>query len=182
MGRPRVCQPQVTPWIKCETCSCIWSRTWCPNAAPDYAQCAARGARDHGLKVVGLPSRFANFQTDVGSQEGMDSLSPSASPAADDWWSSGLLFIFTPLVQLLTHVRLWLIISTRASLSTALRLRVQVPAAVQQLQKAEAARHQQMPEGSLCCKTERLGRGGEGGRLGRGASGIPCAGCGCRPC
>ena len=53
---------------------------------------ADRGARDHGLKVVGLPSRFANFQAGVDGQErSADAPSPSSSPVADDWWSAGLL-------------------------------------------------------------------------------------------
>ena len=48
-----------------------------------------RGARDHGLRVVGLPSRFATFQTDGNSWESVDLPSPSASPTVSDWWGTG---------------------------------------------------------------------------------------------
>ncbi len=103
LGCPRVCQPQVIPWAIAKALA-YGRRTWCPAAAPNHTQCAARGARDHGLKVVGLPSRFANFQTDIGSQEGLDYPSPSPSPVADDWWSSGLMVFMTHLVQCLNEL------------------------------------------------------------------------------
>ena len=53
-----------------------------------------RGARDHGLKVVGLPSRFATFQTDLGSSDcTADPLSPTASLSVCDWWDAGVLLL-----------------------------------------------------------------------------------------
>ena len=104
VGRPGICQPQAShchdgpDYLQ-------WTLHWSPvlpacgdavtfrRGAPYKVEIArlCRGARDHGLKVVGLPSRFASFDTDnsiMSSRTGASDASASA-PAAGDWWSSG---------------------------------------------------------------------------------------------